>query len=332
MLVMPILCSSRLTTTRVVASVNTDGTSVSVDIRTASGHVTPSLYSATSPVLANLTQSTNATGFIVTFVCSACTSWSSGALATYQENGLTTVIHAEGSVNSAGNLAYHGNNYGISKVNLTDGGLDAASTAPMQSHVPMSNVWWIAHAVFVTVGFLGVYGVGIVFAAFLQVKHRIRYHYIIQSTGSLIGIIGIALGLKYAAGKPLEGAHQTLGIVLFAFVFAQAALGTVQHVCYKQGILSLPYIAARYAHRLLGSVFLVGVVINAGLGMLLPMVGVPVAGAIVWYVIMALCLMVYWVMRLRVLMRANLRSATQRPTNVREEESKQADYMHEVPS
>lgn len=185
-------------------------------------------------------------------------------------------------------LSFHGVNRGIYQVDLSSDQLVHESRGS-------SDKYWKAHAVLVTLGFLGVYSIGISFAVFFtHVKRHIRYHYLIQAFGTLLGLIGISLGIK-AAGGEFHNSHTRFGLFLFILVFVQAAFGTLQHLLYITGTVTLSYRIARHFHKFIGSAFLCGVIVNAGLG--LRLVGVSKGGQVAWYLVMFICLVTFWVSR-----------------------------------
>lgn len=271
-----------------------------VSIATASGHVQPTQYGSSSPAIKSISTTSNSSTFSISFVCTACGSWGSESLSTYLTGNKTqlSLIRAEGSLassqkkrqtvaSSSTGIAFHGSNYGIHNVNLND------KTQVISGGQDTSKVWK-AHAALVCLGFLGVYAFGIAFAAILtNVADRIKIHYMIQSSGTLLGIVGIALGFK-AAGGSIDSVHTRFGVFLFVLIFVQATLGTAQHLLYIKQIVSAPYLIVRLAHRVTGWFFLFGVIINAGLG--LKLVGISTGGQIAWYVLLLLCWAGYFAM------------------------------------
>lgn len=240
---------------------------------------------------------TNSTTFTVQFTCDECTSWGSGSLASYSSSDGKEVsfIVAQGpktgstkrqaSSSTSTGIGFHGDNYGVYQVNLADNN-SVSSTRHDDSK------WWKAHAILVCVGFLGIYAVGIVFAAILtKVTGRIKIHFVIQTFGTIIGIIGVSFGFK-AAGGALDSAHTRFGLFLFVLIFVQASLGTTQHLLYIKHVVSAPYLIVRFAHRFTGWFFLFGVIVNAGLG--LNLVGVSDGGQIAWYVVMFALFIAYF--------------------------------------
>lgn len=275
--------------------VKPSSTNVTVSMATATGHSPPTSYASSSPALQLINTTSDSAEFSITFACTACQYWGSDSLATYYtpSPSMLSLIRAEGALStsqrkrqaSSSGISFHGNNYGVYEVNLED-------TNGVASKATDDSKYWKAHAILVSIGFVGIYAIGILFASILNKVHgRIKIHYAIQSLGSLLGIIGIAFGFK-AAGGSFDNAHTKFGLFLFILIFTQAILGTIQHFLYIKNILLLPYFVVRIAHRTVGWFFICGVVINVGLG--LELVGVSKGGCIAWYVTLLLAFVIYF--------------------------------------
>ena len=158
-------------------------------------------------------------------------------------------------------------------------------------------LWW-SHATFMCLGWILIIGLGAIIIRFfpnmIPSGNAVRVHYIFQLTGAVFVIIGAALGIAGSDDQHFMYAHQTLGVVVFALMFLQIALGAIHHMMYLRSNDKIHQnrIMA-FMHRYLGRSLIVTAMVTAGLAFRMPMVALGKGSQIAWYVIMGALVLVY---------------------------------------
>ncbi|ORY83218.1 hypothetical protein BCR37DRAFT_387070 [Protomyces lactucae-debilis] len=168
----------------------------------------------------------------------------------------------------------------------------SSSAASEQAEMDAYRKKWLAHAVLMTVGLIGVFGLGAIVVRFFPalIARAVRLHYSIQLFGIVLAIAGLALGVNASDDMHFMYAHQTVGVVIFALIFLQAAGGALHHMMYKKGKGSA---ATGMGHRFMGRAIIVASMVNVGLAFRMPMVGLGKASQIAWYVVMGVVVLAY---------------------------------------
>jgi hypothetical protein len=123
-----------------------------------------------------------------------------------------------------------------------------------------------------------------------MVSKAVRVHYSIQIFATALVIAGLGLGVNASEGMHFMYAHQTVGVVIFALVFVQAAGGALHHMIYKKRHHST---LIGIGHRFMGRAIIVAAMVNVGLAFRMPMVGLGKSSQIAWYVVMGVVVLAY---------------------------------------
>lgn len=178
------------------------------------------------------------------------------------------------------------------------GNTGSSSTTTRSSN--REALWW-SHAAFMTIGWILIIGIGAIvirfFPSLIPAGKAVRVHYSLQLLGVVFVIIGAALGIAGSEGQHFRYAHQTLGVIVFAVMFLQIALGAIHHMMYlKSGPGGNSIMALM--HRYLGRSLIVTAMVNAGLAFRLPMVALGKSSQIAWYVVMGVLVLAYTIANL----------------------------------
>ncbi|EUC33034.1 hypothetical protein COCCADRAFT_26609 [Bipolaris zeicola 26-R-13] len=128
-----------------------------------------------------------------------------------------------------------------------------------------SDAMSAVHAAFMLLAFVIVFPLGAVLLRWT--KNGVRAHWIVQSAGLVLTIVGGGLGIALSEQNDdqssYSSAHQILGLIVFGLVFVQWALGMWHHLQYKR--YQRPTVFAKI-HRVVGPVILIIGFVNGFLG------------------------------------------------------------------
>lgn len=147
--------------------------------------------------------------------------------------------------------------------------------------------------------------------------NAVRVHYLLQIFGVVLIIIGAVLGIVGSSGEHFQYAHQTLGVIVFASMFVQAALGSMHHIVYLKGKRGSNLLLGR-VHRYLGRALIVAAMVTAGLALRLPMVALSKGSQIAWYVVMGALVLAYTVANIITDMKAGHNSGIKEKSAMRQ--------------
>ncbi|KAH8693031.1 hypothetical protein BGW36DRAFT_302783 [Talaromyces proteolyticus] len=270
-----------------------DQESLVTSIRTADGHVMPTLFQGHTHDIEVLHADASESKYYAQFVCHSCDVWSPAKI---DANGNTSFIYAGTS-----KQAFHGADLN-SKLTVHEysgvviGDLSSAwklhkddripeikpneiigfnePSKPSQDESVFSRVR--VHGFIMTVAFMGLFFAGSL-AIRLPLLRAFKYHWVIQLSASFLALGSAAYMILRSTHF---GTHKIIGIIVVSSLVVQAAAGYKHHIDFvkirRRGLFSL-------VHRWLGrSIFVLGT-LNVGLGMYYR--GWSTMGMLGWFVI-----------------------------------------------
>lgn len=144
----------------------------------------------------------------------------------------------------------------------------ASAFSTTSYHTSKDSEWApVVHGVFMSLAFILIFPLG---AVLMRLLKRVRFvvHAGVQALGSALVLIGFAAGVyvsrRYNHTRRLSTSHQVLGLVVFAALLAQVALGYAHHRLYvrrrKESTMGV-------LHRCIGPALIVLGLVNGGLGL-----------------------------------------------------------------
>lgn len=258
--------------------------SVTASIRTASGHVMPTVLTANTTKVGVLhAEMTESKDYYAQFVCYSCDQWlpdkidmtSTSQPWIYARNTKQIFYTAENDAN----LMIH-DSYGVLAVDMPSTLIADGDPIPaIQPGVPSFGVslvkessekdhgkqeaWPSAvqlHGIIMTISFMGLFGAGGVIIR-LPLGQSFRYHWIVQLTASILAV-GSALYMLLRA-KHL-GPHKIIGLIVVSALIVQGVLGHKHHAVFvklrRQSLYTM-------LHRWLGRAVLSLGIFNVGTGL-----------------------------------------------------------------
>ncbi|KKA23473.1 hypothetical protein T310_2539 [Rasamsonia emersonii CBS 393.64] len=276
--------------------------SVTASIRTASGHVMPTVLTANTTKVGVLhAEMTESKDYYAQFVCYSCDQWwpdkidmtSTSQPWIYASNTKQIFYTAENDAN----LMIH-DSYGVLTVDMSstliaDGdpipaiqpgalsfGVSLVKESSERDH-DKQEAWPSAvqlHGIIMTISLMGLFGAGGAIIR-LPLAQSFRYHWIVQLTASILAV-GSALYMLLRA-KHL-GPHKIIGLIVISALIVQGALGYKHHAVFVKLRRQSLYTTL---HRWLGRTVLCLGIFNVGTGLYYR--GWSTLGLIAWLVVAA---------------------------------------------
>ncbi|CAJ2503233.1 Uu.00g106270.m01.CDS01 [Anthostomella pinea] len=234
-----------------MAYASSSGQNVTISPRLAHGHSEPVHAPEIDIEALPGTGLVNETTYVFNGRCGNCRTWTNGQIDV--SSTAQNMLYATGdqgdmkSYDAAAPLRMHWS-YGTFTMDLVHatgpGGVptitadeDTRSVAAVQglSKTGKRDSAAVAHAVIMVPVFVGIYPLGILV---LRLGDWVRWHAVNQGVAVVLFIVGAGLGFKisgsYNRSKKFNTAHQVIGILIFIAIFAQFALGFLNHRAFKK--------------------------------------------------------------------------------------------------
>ncbi|KAL1967554.1 hypothetical protein VTN77DRAFT_3069 [Rasamsonia byssochlamydoides] len=260
--------------------------SVTASIRTASGHVMPTVPTANTTEVGVLhAEVTESKDYYAQFVCYSCDQWwpqkidvASPSQPWIYASNTEQIFY---TVESDANLMIH-DSHGALTVDMPSTliadeqdpipsiqpgmqsfGVSLVKASSAKDNHNEANAWPSAvqlHGIIMTISFMGLFGAGGVLIR-LPLMQSFKYHWIVQLTASILAV-GSALYMLLRS-KHL-GPHKIIGLVVVSAVLVQGALGYKHHAVFVKLRRQSLYTTL---HRWLGRAVLSLGIFNVGTGL-----------------------------------------------------------------
>ncbi|KAI1389421.1 putative iron reductase domain protein [Hypoxylon trugodes] len=229
------------------------GNNVTLSPRLGSGHTEP-VYTPDIKIEALSGTGLNNDTYTFNGRCSSCRSWLDGSGKIDVKSTTQNMLYATGeddnnlksdSFEAPLKMHYNYGTFTMDMVHATgpagvpiiDTAEDSKLVATVQglSKEGKKDVKAMMHAIIMVLTFVGLYPFGVFV---LRLGSWVRWHGINQAFAFVLTIIGSSLGFSisgtYNRSKKFNTAHQVIGILIFIFIFAQFAIGFLNHRKFKQ--------------------------------------------------------------------------------------------------